>query len=451
MLTSKVRHRLALKTSAVGVASTLVLLAGSALALSAPASAAVAVDKTMEVTYTCTGGQALTAGQVKATVSVQDSVEPGKTATVTWKFSALKAAKQLAIGQVTSSAGGDLTVSGGGTPTTLKGAGTGSVTTAVAQGGDFTPPNMTAVLTAPTAAGTMTLTPVTTAASAPLTIKVGSTDTSTCTYVSVTPTAGISVDVKVGGGTGTGTDIVDYECTGPGATGDTQNVQIKVELTMPTSARANQQFDIGWKGTYVTGQELQAPATGTLSPKIFAYATMTGITSLTSATGEGTLGTITAGGIIPLPTTVVNLKSTATATGTAAVKPGKLNFGANTATGNQPMIECTVQNDTELKTYSLVVGTATSTPSPSNTPTGTNTPTATSTPTKTTTEFVTETPTTRKSPTTRSSKTPKEGAATGAGGDAGPDGRMFLLAGSVLIMGAGAGGLLLRRRNIAKG
>ncbi|GGP10724.1 hypothetical protein GCM10012278_51500 [Nonomuraea glycinis] len=447
MLTSKVRHRLALKTSAVGMASTLVLLAGSAFALSAPASAAVAADKTMEVTYTCTGGAALTAGQVKATVSVQDSVEPGKRATVTWKFSALKAAKQLTTGQTTSSAGGDLTVSGGGTPTPLKGTGTGSVTTAVAQGGEFTPPNMTAVLTAPSAAGTVTLTPVTTATAAPLTIKVGE-DTANCTYVSVAPTTGISVDVKVGGGTGSGTDIVDYECTGPGATGETQNVQIKVELTMPTSARANQQFEIGWKGTYVTGQELQAPTTGTLTPKIFAYTTMTGITGLTSATGEGTLGTITAGQTIPLPTTAVSLKSTATSTGTATVKPGKLNFGANTATGNQPMIECAVQNDTELKTYPLVVGTATSTPTSSNTPTGT--PTGTPTPTKTKTEFVTETPTSEKT-TERSSETPRKGADTGAGGDAGPDGRMFLLAGSVLIMGAGAGGLLLRRRSISKG
>ncbi len=171
-------------------------------------------------------------------------------------------------------------------------------------------------------------------------------------------------------------------------------MQIKVELTMPTSARANQQFEIGWKGTYVTGQELQAPTTGTLTPKIFAYTTMTGITGLTSATGEGTLGTITAGQTIPLPTTAVSLKSTATSTGTATVKPGKLNFGANTATGNQPMIECAVQNDTELKTYPLVVGTATSTPTSSNTPTGT--PTGTPTPTKTKTEFVTETPTSEK-------------------------------------------------------
>jgi hypothetical protein len=43
-------------------------------------------------------------------------------------------------------------------------------------------------------------------------------------------------------------------------------------------------------------------------------------------------------------------------------------------------------------------------------------------------------------------KTPKEGAATGGGGEIGPDGRIFLLAGSVLVLGAGIGGLYLRRR-----
>ncbi|WP_162795017.1 hypothetical protein [Nonomuraea lactucae] len=56
-----------------------------------------------------------------------------------------------------------------------------------------------------------------------------------------------------------------------------------------------------------------------------------------------------------------------------------------------------------------------------------------------------------ETPKGRSSKTPKAGADTGAGGDAGPDGRMFVLAGSVLIMAAGAGGLMMRRRTVSRG
>ncbi len=57
MLTSKVRHRLAQKTSALGLMGTLVLFAGSLFVGPAPAAAessSVAVDKPF--TYTCTGG-----------------------------------------------------------------------------------------------------------------------------------------------------------------------------------------------------------------------------------------------------------------------------------------------------------------------------------------------------------------------------------------------------------
>ncbi|MFC4530316.1 hypothetical protein ACFO60_06050 [Sphaerisporangium dianthi] len=41
---------------------------------------------------------------------------------------------------------------------------------------------------------------------------------------------------------------------------------------------------------------------------------------------------------------------------------------------------------------------------------------------------------------------PVAGAATGGGGDAGPDGRMFVLVGTLLVGGAAVGGLFLRRR-----
>jgi hypothetical protein len=56
-----------------------------------------------------------------------------------------------------------------------------------------------------------------------------------------------------------------------------------------------------------------------------------------------------------------------------------------------------------------------------------------------------------KTPTQRSSRTPKAGADTGAGGEAGPDGRMFMVTGSLLIIAAGAGGLFLRRRSVTRG
>ncbi|WP_214325427.1 hypothetical protein [Nonomuraea sediminis] len=267
------------------------------------------------------------------------------------------------------------------------------------------------------------------------------------TTVSIKP-GSLKLTVQSGSGGGTGTDVVEYKCTAGSTDTTGQTVKIKTTLTPPTSAQTNQQFSIGWTGTYETGYELKAPSTGTLSPTLYAYAAMTGISGLTSATGQGTLGTITPGATIPLPTASVSLKATPTTVGTVTVKPGKLNFGANSSGGTSPMIECTVQNESALKSYTFsVTSGSSSTSTPTNSSTSTSTPTNSHTPkpTKTTTKFVTA------SPTKKSSKTPKAGADTGGGGEIGPDGRVFLLVGSLLIVGAGAGGLVLRRRGLGKG
>ncbi|HEX4812194.1 MAG TPA: hypothetical protein VFV66_05525 [Nonomuraea sp.] len=99
----------------------------------------------------------------------------------------------------------------------------------------------------------------------------------------------------------------------------------------------------------------------------------------------------------------------------------------------------------------LVVGTSstspTSTPTTTPTTTPTNTPT-TNRPTRTSTVFETVTPT--ATVTGNRSRTPKAGADTGAGGETGPDGRMFIFAGTALIAVATAGGLVMRRRNAAR-
>ncbi|MGN9786980.1 hypothetical protein ACTMTF_36545 [Nonomuraea sp. ZG12] len=252
------------------------------------------------------------------------------------------------------------------------------------------------------------------------------------------------LDVPIGTGGGTGTDIIAYTCTVVGGTTtDDAQVDIKVTPTMPTSARANQDASITWTGAVQsTGDPLPAPTAGfPTSSKLFATVKASGAGAPASATGEAALTATTQ--ITTLPNVTIKVKPTTT--GTVTITPGDLVFGTS-ATATTQAVKCTAPT-TGLKTYTFTVSAATSTPTSSNTPTTSSTPT----PTKTKTEFVTETPTTRKSPTTRSSQTPKKGAATGAGGDAGPDGRMFLLAGSVLVLGAGAGGLLLRRRNVARG
>ncbi|MFI7617106.1 hypothetical protein ACIBP6_38355 [Nonomuraea terrae] len=438
MLKSQAWRRRARKTSALGLMSTLVVFVCSVFLTATPAQAA-----TLRVTYNCTGG-ALADSSVAVTVSTPTSVEPNEAAEIKWTFEPITTSAALTASTQVTVTGGDLEVEGG-TPATVEGRGTGSVNTAVQSGLPYTPPEMTETVTVTaTTGGNLELAPVTTASTTLLTIVVG-TQTTNCTYVSASPTS-VSVPVQTGNGNGngTGTDLVQYECVGPGAS-ETQDVEIKVTLTMPTSARVGQQMSIKWRGTYTPGKELKAPTTTgtTISPRIFAYASLSGITGLTSATGEGATGTITAGAAIPLPTQDIDLKTTANTAGTATVKPADVNFGANSSTGNtgttQSAIECTVQNDTELKTYTLTVGNGTASPSPSPTTTSPR-------PTRTATATVTITPS--STTTTRRSQTPVAGADTGAGGMMGPDGRMFILTGTALITAAAVGGLVMRRRSI---
>ncbi|MEN3540791.1 hypothetical protein AAH991_37155 [Microbispora sp. ZYX-F-249] len=90
-------------------------------------------------------------------------------------------------------------------------------------------------------------------------------------------------------------EVVEYECR-TDETAETQNVQINVELTMPDNATAGQQMSIGWRGTYVTGSELRAPAAGLpAGVKLYAYTALTGIEGVTSATGVSEPLSITAG------------------------------------------------------------------------------------------------------------------------------------------------------------
>ncbi|MEV0227898.1 hypothetical protein [Nonomuraea sp. NPDC050786] len=406
---------------------TLVVFVGSIFLVSTPTAASAAVTK--QFSYTCQGTLlSATSQTISVGLSAPDTVTAGASFDLTVNIPALTLA-------AAPTAATTLQVSATLTPST------GTVDT-----GQKTGASVTTSTSVPAKEVTYKVT-VPTGTTSNVTVKPGqlmlslasSVNTSaTCT---TTSTESLSVPIGTGGGNGSGEEIVKYDCGVDSFTG--QDVEIKVELTMPTSAKVGEQFIIKWKGTYTQGKELKAPTTGqTISPKIFPYASLTGISGLTSATGEGSTGTITAGGIITLPTTQIDLKTTANTAGTATVKPGKINFGSNASTGNQPAIECTVENESALKTYTLTVSSSTASPTPTPTPT----PTTTSPkPTKTSTHTVTITPSSKK---TTKSKTPKAGADTGGGGEMGPDGRLFILTGTALIAAAAVGGLIMRRRSI---
>ncbi|SDK99230.1 hypothetical protein SAMN05421874_11429 [Nonomuraea maritima] len=424
------RHR-ARKTSALGLMGTLVVFVCSIFATATPAFAAV--EK--EYIYTCSSGPFAITGQFRVGLSAPDTVSVGQSLELTVDIPDLTL-RTAATGNA------DVQVTLQMTPTgvTFTNATSPQVLDSVQLGETAVPGDSV------TYQGTVLSTATTPVKVMPGTLTLNlSTDTNaktTCTLQTNPQQTAFEIPIGTGGGNGNLTDLVQYRCVGPETT-NVQNVEIKVTLTMPTSAAVNQQMIIKWRGVYTQGKELKAPATGqTISPKIFAYASLTGITNLTSATGEGTTGTIVANQPIPLPTQDIELKTTSTTAGTATVKPAAVNFGANSATGNignTPSIQCAVQNASSLKTYTLTVGN--STPSP--------TPTATTTsprPTLTTTATVTVTPSSATS--TRSSRTPKAGADTGAGGMAGPDGRTFILTGTALIAAAAVGGLVMRRRAV---
>lgn len=429
---SQVGRRLASKTAALGLASTLVVFVCSVLALASPAQAAAADP--LKVTYNCEGG-ALQDSSVEVTVTGPTSVAPSTAASIKWTFAPITTSAALTAGQTVSTTGGDLTVQNG-TPTTLKGTGSGTSTT-VSAGQSYTPPEMTASVTASATTGSsLTLTPMTTGDT--LTIRVGSTST-TCNHVSATP-ANLTIPIQTGGGGGTNDDVVAYNCTIPSGTDADYpaSVDIKVVMTPPTSATANADASISWTGTIQsTGDPLKAP-TGfpTTSPKMFVTVKASGAGAPATATGEGTLTSVTAGSnITQLPNVTVKVKPTTT--GTVSLTAGDLAFGTSSTS---PAIKCTAPT-TGLKAYTFTVGNSTTSPSPTTT---SPTPTTTS-PRPTTTRTATLTITPSK---TRKSQTPKAGADTGAGGTMGPDGRVFILTGTGLVAAAAIGGLVMRRRSV---
>ncbi|MEU6783642.1 hypothetical protein ABZ912_30980 [Nonomuraea angiospora] len=223
-------------------------------------------------------------------------------------------------------------------------------------------------------------------------------------------------------------DVVEYECK-VRATGETQDVKVEVELTVPTDAQVGEEMVIGWHGSYVQGSELRAPAAGLEDGlKLYAYAGISGIDKLTSATGVAALEPLIPGAPVPLPATTVNLKTTPKNPGTGTVHAASINFGTSPS---ERAIECEVKNKDARTEYPLSIpGTGeTTSPSPSETD-ETTSPSPSETDTKT--------------------KTPAGAADTGGGGEAGPDGRVLIGVGGLLVL-ASATGLVLRRRRLVAG
>ncbi|WP_285585500.1 hypothetical protein [Herbidospora sp. NBRC 101105] len=157
---------------------------------------------------------------------------------------------------------------------------------------------------------------------------------------------------------------------------------------------------------------------------------------------------ISIGGALPaLPTPTATITPS---TGTTQLILTAKNFTLRLMSGTTEAAKfvCSLPTTAPLPTpasATLSVTGASTTPSTSQTPTPTPTPSTSNTPTPRTTKTVTETAT-AEVPVDDQVETPDGGVATGGGGMLGPDGRVFVLTGSAIVLAAGVGGLMLRSR-----
>ncbi|MGW0194694.1 hypothetical protein [Nonomuraea sp. NPDC003201] len=425
---SQAWRRLAHKTSALGLTGTLAIFVGSIFVLSTPTAALAA---TKQFAYTCSGGP-FSNTSLSVGLTAPDTATAGQTFDLTVNIPSLTLTPPAPTANTTVQA--TLTLSPTGGTVSDSGAKTGATVTS----GQTTVPagNVTyKVAVNAGATGKVSLKP----GELKLALTSAATTVTTCTATSTSDV--LDVTIGTGGGSG-GDEVVAYDCDLASGGGDADypaDVDMKVVMTPPTSATANADASITWTGTIQTGSDTLKAPTGfpTTSPKMFVTVKASGAGTPATATGEATLGTVTIGQAITLPTSVT-VKVKPTTTGTVTLTAGDLAFGTS---ASSPVIKCLAPT-TGLKTYTFTVGSSTGTPTTSSTPTNT---TSTPKPTKTSTATVTVTPSTKKS------KTPKAGADTGGGGEAGPDGRMFILTGTALVGAAAVGGLVMRRRNATRG
>lgn len=209
-------------------------------------------------------------------------------------------------------------------------------------------------------------------------------------------------------------------------------------LTAPATVPAT---DYVW----VEGQVIVSPGAGT-TPVPSSTPTVT-----SSVLAGATVGT---GTPLPMPAQGGVVTIVPTAAGTLGLQAGTIVFkvGPTGTTGSSPtpIYTCTLPATAVPARVMLTVKTATASPTPTNSPSPTPSPTptlATKTPKPTHTVYKTVT----NKPSEQVTRKPGGGAATGGGGDAGPDGRAMILAGTVLVFGAGVGGLMMRRRRPHRG
>ncbi|WP_143737696.1 hypothetical protein [Microbispora sp. GKU 823] len=262
-----------------------------------------------------------------------------------------------------------------------------------------------------------------------------------------------------------------YTCT-PGAGGTAVTHDFTVTLTASTSTVTGTQYTASLSIQPLTTSEFPAPvqiASGAaieLQPSVSASALPAGMTagvSTPSPTGAALTSAVAAQASMP-PLPVATLTVTPSAGATSVVltaKDFKISMVAPAGTGTTTtptlLYNCVVATtgaNTAPAVATIPVTNASASPSasasasasPSASASASTSPTPRNTRTVYETVFASPTPKKTKTKSAQVENTPGGGAATGGGGDAGPDARLFVLTGTALMLAAGAGGLVLRTR-----
>ncbi|MBG0827689.1 hypothetical protein HS041_07925 [Planomonospora sp. ID67723] len=256
---------------------------------------------------------------------------------------------------------------------------------------------------------------------------------------------------------------VTYTCTGAGSAPATYKFQM--DLTGPAAPTPSSTVVATWRiGTAapIVTAPSAIPNTERLvvSGDVVISASPTIVPSeLRSVAATAPAAAITQGAALQPPNLLITM--TPTATGVIAVQPDAFDLYLVPATGTEngaggELLTCTVSATAEAAAAALLITvkpTTASTGTPTNTSTGTATPAPTNTATASVKPTITvfETVTAKPSRTRQIDRTPDGGASTGGGGDAGPDARVIMLSGALMVAGAAVGGLVLRRRTASRG
>jgi len=264
------------------------------------------------------------------------------------------------------------------------------------------------------------------------------------------PGTGTTTGPSTGTTTSPSTGTTTSPGTGTGSGGETTH-EVTINLSGGTSATAQAAYPAtvviaGANPSLGATAEIPAGAQIQLVPQVSVSAAPTP-PAVASVTGEATASVTT-----PVPSGSP-LAPIPTATVTVTPEPGTtslvLQAGAFTLRVAQPGAAAvdlyTCIPATTGNTVPAAVTAAVGTPGAATSPTTTQSPSRQ--PTHTVEVTVTESPANDS----KVARTPAGGVATGGGGEAGPDGRTLVLAGSITLLGAAAGGLVLRRRRLARG